>query len=99
MSPRTENVSRWCPCGLRNSKIVPDFKEGDSIHGAQKKKCADMGRAGAALPKLGALCKVMSRITLVPKQDHIKRNCWATFFSDPCLLAATYKRAKGFKSG
>lgn len=64
-----------------------------------EKKCADMGRAGAALPKLGALCKVMSRITLVPKQDHIKRNCWATFFSDPCLLAATYKRAKGFKSG
>ena len=45
--------------------------------------------AGVDLPKLGALCKVMSRITLVPKQDHIKRNCWATFFSDPCLLAAT----------
>lgn len=43
------------------------------------------------VPKLGALCKVMSRITRVPKQDHIRRNCWATFFKEPCLLAATCK--------
>lgn len=43
------------------------------------------------LPKLGALCKVMSRMTRVPKQDHIRRNCWATFFRDPCRLAATYR--------
>ena len=70
-----------------------------SGHGAQRKKCLEMGRAGVALPKLGALCKVMSRITLVPKQDHIKRNCWATFFKDPCLLAATYKKVNGFNSG
>lgn len=52
-----------------------------------------------ALPKLGALCKVMSRITLVPKQDHIRRNCWATFFRDPCLFAATYKKANDFNRG
>ena len=52
-----------------------------------------------ALPKLGALCKVMSRITLVPKQDHIKRNCWATFLRDPCLLAAIYKKVNDFNSG
>lgn len=58
-----------------------------------------MRRAGAALPKLGALCKVMSRITLVPKQDHIRRNCWATFFRDPCLLAATYKKVNGLNRG
>ena len=64
-----------------------------------EKKCLDVGTAGVALPKLGALCKVMSRITLVPKQDHIKRNCWATFFRDPCLLAATYKRVNGCMSG
>lgn len=44
------------------------------------------------VPKLGALCKVMSRITRVPKQDHIRRNCWATFFKEPCLLAATCKK-------
>lgn len=50
------------------------------------------------LPKLGALCKVMSRITLVPKQDHINRNCWATFFRDPCLLAATYEQVDGFST-
>jgi len=25
-------------------------------------------------PKLGALCSVMSRMTLVPKHDHISRN-------------------------
>lgn len=52
-----------------------------------------------ALPKLGALCSVMSRITLVPKQDHIRRNCWATFFRDPCLLVATYKKVNVLKSG
>lgn len=46
MSPRTENVSRWCPCGLRNSKIVPDFKEGDSIHGAQKRSVRIWGGLG-----------------------------------------------------
>lgn len=34
----------------------------------------------------------MSRITRVPKQDHIRRNCWATFFKEPCLLAATCKK-------
>lgn len=51
-----------------------------------------MAGSAGALPKLGALCKVMSRITLVPKQDHIRRNCWATFLRDPCLLAATYER-------
>lgn len=44
------------------------------------------------VPKLGALCKVMSRITRVPKQDHIRRNCCATFFKEPCLLAATCKK-------
>lgn len=38
----------------------------------------------------------MSRITLVPKQDHIRRNCWATFLRDPCLLAATYERVNDF---
>lgn len=57
------------------------------------------GEEGLALPKLGALCKVMSRITLVPKQDHIRRNCWATFFRDPCLFAATYKKANDFNRG
>jgi hypothetical protein len=60
--------------------------------------CAHSSMCGTriVLPKLGALCKVMSRITLVPKQDHISRNCWATFFRDPCLLAATYKQVNGF---
>lgn len=40
-------------------------------------------------PKLGALCRVISRMTLVPKHDHISRNCWATFFRLPGLFPAT----------
>lgn len=69
------------------------------MHRAQRNQRLAVGRAGVALPKLGALCKVMSRITLVPKQDHIRRNCWATFLRDPCLLAATCKTGSDFNSG
>lgn len=84
-------VSEMACKTVTNSKRRPRHTEPrDNVFG-----CGE----GLALPKLGALCKVMSRITLVPKQDHIRRNCWATFFRDPCLFAATYKKANDFNRG
>lgn len=75
---------------------VTDSKEVNSVHRKAAGHCVCV--TPDALPKLGALCRVMSRITLVPKQDHISRNCCATFFRDPCLLAATYKQVNGFNT-
>lgn len=75
---------------------VTDSKEVDSVHRKAAGHCVCV--TPDTLPKLGALCRVMSRITLVPKQDHISRNCCATFFRDPCLLAATYKQVNGFNT-
>lgn len=49
----------------------------------------ERGNMDMSSPKLGALWRVMSRMTLVPKHDHISRNCWATFFRHPGLLPAT----------
>ncbi len=39
------------------------------------------------LPKLGALCRVISRITRVPKHDHISKNCLAMRRNEPTFLA------------
>lgn len=92
-------ISGWCPCGPRDSKWDRGWLWSGGLDAwSPEERGLDADRAEVALPKLGALCKVMSRITLVPKHDHIKRNCWATFFRDPCLLAATYKRVHGLNS-
>lgn len=97
--PKDRCPSEWWPCALRTeSRTVVNPKEVASVPRVESKELW-MWEGWVALPKLGALCKVMSRITLVPKQDHIKRNCWATFFRDPGLLAATYKKMNSFNSG
>lgn len=65
----------------RREKDLKCLKLFDRISGFQN-RCS---------PKLGALWRVISRMTLVPKHDHISRNCWATFFSDPGLFPATQR--------